>query len=100
MLRSGNHDLNHFHTRLEEYLTPLEQEVSGKILKHLCSDSFPEKELYDAYFFEVCDYEVFQEVTNRLIYEGYSMRDMEDKGKLRFVSPLLQDWWSLKTGVR
>ncbi|MBI5098033.1 MAG: hypothetical protein HZB30_02180 [Nitrospirae bacterium] len=99
MLRGGDHDLNHFHARLQEYLvTAVEKECSTIILKHLCSNPLHEKQLYDSYLFDTCSNEVFQSVVNRLIYEGYIMRDTSDRGKLKFVSPLLKDWWACKTG--
>ncbi len=47
MLRGGSHDLNHFHSRLEEYLAPGEKECSAIVLKQLCFESTHEKELYD-----------------------------------------------------
>jgi len=99
MLRGGNHDLNHFHSRLEDYLTPLENECSAIILKQLCCETTHEKELYDLFLYERCNYEEFQSLVNRLIYEGYIMRDIDNKGNLRFVSPLLMDWWAYKMGV-
>jgi hypothetical protein len=100
MLRGGNHDLNHFHSRLEEYLSPLEKECSATILKHLCNDAAHEKELYDLLLYERCNYEEFQTVVNRLVYEGYIVRDIYNKGKLKFVSPILRDWWACKVGVQ
>jgi hypothetical protein len=99
MVRGGDHDLNHFHSRLEEYLSPLEKECSTTILKHLCNDDTHEKELYDLLLYERCNYEQFQTVVNRLIYEGYIVRDIYNKGKLKFVSPILRDWWGCKVGV-
>lgn len=100
MLRGGSHDLNHFHSRLEDYLTPREKECSAIILKQLCFEPTHEKELYDLFLYERCKYEEFQSIVNRLIYEGYLMRDMDNKGNLTFVSPLLMDWWAYKVGVR
>jgi hypothetical protein len=101
MLRGGDHDLNHFHSRLREYLiTSVEKECSSIILKHLCSNPLHEKQLYDIYLFNICSHELFQSVVNRLIYEGYIMRDTVDSGKLKFVSPLLKDWWACKMGVQ
>jgi hypothetical protein len=99
MLRGGNHDLNHFHSRLEDYLTPRERECSEIVLKQLCYEPTHEKELYDLFLYERCNYEECQSVVNRLIYEGYIMRDTDNKGNLRFVSPLLMDWWAYKVGV-
>ena len=99
MLRGGSHDLNHFHSRLEDYLTPREKECSGIILKRLCYEPTHEKEIYDLFLYERCDYGEFQSVVSRLIYEGYIMRDTDNKGNLRFVSPLLKDWWACKVGV-
>ncbi|MCP4622981.1 MAG: hypothetical protein GY850_05560 [bacterium] len=100
MLRGDDHDLNHFHSRLEEYLSPLEKECSTTILKHLCIDDTHEKGLYDLLLYERCNYEKFQTVVNRLIYEGYIVRDIYNKGKLKFVSPILRDWWGGKVGVQ
>jgi len=100
MLRGGNHDLNHFHSRLEDYLSPLEKECSLIILKQLCYRAIHEKELYDLFLYERCNYEEFQSAANRLIYEGYIMRDIEAEGNLRFVSPLLKDWWASRVGVK
>ena len=100
MLRGGNHDLNHFHSRLEEYLSPLERECSNVVLKHLCYEAVSEKELYDLLLYERCNYEEYQRVVNRLIYEGYLVRDIHNKGNLKFVSPMLKDWWACKAGVK
>jgi hypothetical protein len=98
VLRRGNHDLNHYHSRLEEYLSPGENECSKVVLKHLCSGPAHEKEIYDLLLYEKCPYEQFQSVVNRLIYEGYITRDMHDNGNLRFVAPILKDWWKFKAG--
>ena len=96
MLRNGNHDLNHFHSRLEEYLTPLEREIASNILLHLCREACHEQQMYQTLFYEKCDYEIFQGVVDRLIFEGYLTRDLANKNNLRFVSPLLKDWWACK----
>jgi hypothetical protein len=96
MLRNGNHDLNHFHSRLEEYLTPLEREIASNILLHLCREACHEQQMYQALFYEKCDYEIFQGVVDRLIFEGYLTRDLANQNNLRFVSPLLKDWWACK----
>ncbi len=96
MLRNGNHDLNHFHSRLEEYLTPLERETASNILLHLCREACHEHRMYQTFFYEKCGYEMFQDVVDRLIYEGYLIRDLSNNNDLRFVSPLLKDWWSCK----
>ena len=100
MLRGGGHDLNHFHSRLVEYLSPLGKECSNVVLKHLCHAAVPEKELYDLLLYERCNYEEYQRVVNRLIYEGYLVRDIHNKGNLKFVSPMLKDWWACKAGVK
>jgi hypothetical protein len=100
MLRGGDHDLNHFHSRLEEYLSPLQRECSKIILKHLCNKTIHEKELYDLLLFEKCSFEEFQTLVNRLIYEGYITRDVYNKNNLKFVSPILKDWWACKAGVK
>lgn len=100
MLRGGNHDLNHYHSRLEKYLSLQEKELSNFILRKLCNEKFYEKEFYDLFLYKKCDYEKFQSIINRLIYEGYIMRDINNKGILRFVSPLLKDWWACKVGVK
>ena len=99
MLRKGNHDMNHYHSRLEDYLPPIERECSGVILKHLCSGAAHEKEIYDLLLHERCSYGQYEGVVNRLVYEGYITRDIHDSGKLRFIAPLLKDWWSIKAGV-
>ncbi|MCP5054234.1 MAG: hypothetical protein GY940_44110 [bacterium] len=99
MLRRGDHDLNHFHSRLEDYLSHAEKECSEVILKHLCAGAIHEKELYDMFLHEACSYELFQTVVNRLVYEGYVVRDVRDSGKLRFVAPILKDWWGFKKGI-
>ncbi len=100
MLRGGDHDLNHFHSRLQEYLlTPAERQCSAIVLKHLCAEPLQENTLYDGYLLNICSKEVFQVVLNRLIYEGYIMRDLKAEGKVRFVSPLLKDWWACKEGL-
>ncbi|MCD6585008.1 MAG: TniB family NTP-binding protein [Desulfobacteraceae bacterium] len=100
MLRGGDHDLNHFHSRLEDYLSPLERECSKIILKHLCYETIYETELYDLLLFEKCNFEKFQAVVNRLICEGYIIRDINNKNNLKFVSPILKDWWACKAGVK
>ncbi|MBF8276568.1 MAG: ATPase domain protein, prokaryote domain protein [Candidatus Brocadiaceae bacterium] len=100
MLRGGNHDLNHFHARLKTYLGHTKRECSEIILKYLCIESLPEKYLFDHHISGVCGYEDFQSVINRLLYEGYIMRDTTNNGSLTFVAPLLKDWWSYKAGVR
>jgi hypothetical protein len=100
MMRGGHHDLNHFHSRLEEYLSQLEKECSNIILKNLCYEVSQEKTLYDLKLSEKCDYEQFQSIVNRLIYEGYILRDISDNNCLRFVSPMLKDWWAYKKGVK
>lgn len=100
MLRGGSHDLNHFHARLKIYLGHTERECSEIILKHLCIEPLPEKYLFDHHISGMCDYEDFQSVVNRLLYEGYIMRDIANNGSLTFVAPLLKDWWSYKAGVR
>lgn len=101
MLRGGDHDLKHFHSRLKEYL-PGEQEkqCSFKILSHLCNSPVSEKEMYDGYVAGICSFNTFQTVVNRLIHEGYIMRDSRDEGVIRFVSPLLRDWWACNEGVQ
>jgi uncharacterized protein len=100
MLRGGDHDLNHFHSRLQDYLvSAAERECAAIILKHLCDGPLQEKILYDGYMLNICSNKVFQAVLNRLIYEGYIMRDTKDEGKVRFVSPLLKDWWACKEGL-
>ena len=60
MLRGGNHDLNHYHTRLKKYLGSVERKCSETILRHLCFEPFHEKRLFDNYLFESCSYEIFQ----------------------------------------
>jgi hypothetical protein len=100
MLRGGNHDIQHFHSRLNAYLSPIERECSEIILKHLCCGCLPEKQLFDSYVYERCCYELFQSMVNRLIYEGYITRDTDSQGEIKFVSTLLKDWWACKMGVR
>lgn len=100
MLRCGDHDLNHLHSRFQDHLvTPMEKESSSIVLKHLCANPLHENELHDCYLSKISN-EIFQSVINRLIYEGYIMMDIDDGSKLRFVSPLLKDWWAYKVGVR
>lgn len=100
MLQRGNHDLNHYHSRLEDYLSPFERECSGIVLGRLSQGAIHEKELYDLLLHEKCTYVQFQSVVNRLIFEGYITRDINDNGNLRFVAPLLKDWWGCKVGVK
>lgn len=99
LLRNGNHDMNHYHSRLEEYLTGIEKECSGIILKQLCSEIMHEQEIFDLFLHDKCPYTTFQAVVNRLIYEGYITRDIEDSNKLKFIAPILRDWWGCKVGV-
>jgi hypothetical protein len=99
MLRRGNHDLNHYHSRLEDYLSQSDRECCAVILERLCLGTIHEKELYDLFLHEKCRYDQFQSVVNRLIYEGYLTRDINDNGNLRFVVPILKDWWGYKAGV-
>lgn len=102
MLRNGNHDLQHFDSRLNTYLpTPQELNCSRIILRTLCHDCWHEKELYETFIAESrLDYAVYQRILDRLIYEGYVKRDITAAGKLSFISPMLCDWWSHKAGVR
>lgn len=99
MLRGGNHDLNHNHSRLKDYLSPLSRECANTVLKRLCREVCLEKELFDLLLFDRISYKDYQDVVNRLIYEGYILRDTEDQGRLRFVSPVLKEWWAYKSGV-
>jgi hypothetical protein len=100
MLQKGNHDLNHYHSRLEDYLSPFERECSGIVLGRLSQGAIHEKEVYDLLLHEKCTYVQFQSVVNRLIFEGYITRDINANGNLRFVAPLLEDWWGCKAGVK
>ena len=99
MLRGGDHDLIHFHSRLKEYLPLAEHECSTRILKHACVEAFDETLFFDMHLSNFYSYELFQSVLDRLTYEGYIVRDPDDQGKIRFVSPLLRDWWAYKMGV-
>lgn len=100
LLREGDHDLAHYYSRLEDYLKkPGEKECSDIILKQLCAGASHEQDIYDSLLVETCTYEQFQSVVNRLIYEGYITRDTKDNSKIRFVAPLLQDWWAFKKGI-
>ena len=102
MLRSGDHDLNHFDSRLNTYIpSQPELESSRAILCTLCNDDWHERELYDVVIADSrLDYASYQKVVDRLIYEGYLRRDIDSAGKLSFLSPLLRDWWACKAGVR
>lgn len=102
MLRNGDHDLQHFDSRLVTYLpTPQELDCSRLILRTLCHDCWLEKELYETFIVEShLDYAAYQRILDRLIYEGYIKRDITNAGKLSFISPMLRDWWSYKAGVR
>lgn len=100
MLEDGHHDLNHHHSRLESYISPVARECSKIILKHLCGGRTHEKKIYDLFLFDKCSYEEFQSVVRRLIYEGYICRDIDNNGSLRFVSHLLKDWWACKMGIK
>ena len=102
MLHSGDHDLNHFDSRLNTYIQS-QQELEGSraILRTLCKDNWHERELYDVVIADSrLDYAAYQKVVDRLIYEGYLKRDLDSAGKLSFLSPLLRDWWACKAGVR
>ena len=102
MLRNGDHDLQHFDSRLVTYLpTPQELDCSRLILRTLCHDCWLEKELYETFIVESrLEYAAYQRILDRLIYEGYIKRDITNAGKLSFISPMLRDWWSHKAGVR
>ncbi len=100
MLRGGDNDLNHFHSRLVEYLSPLQKECSGIILKHMCHGSIQQKELYDLLLADKCDNSEFQAILKRLIYEGYLNRDIGKGGAIGFVSPVLRDWWACREGLK
>ncbi len=99
MLKGSNHSLNHFHSRLNEYLSPLDREYSEIVLKQLCQNQMDEKNLYDILLYDKIDYEAYQSIVNRLIDEGYIMRS-GDNTKLTFVSTLLKDWWAFKKGFK
>jgi len=101
MLRNGDHDLNHFDSRLAAYI-PTQQELacSRVILRTLCHDCWHERELYETVIAESrLDYAVYQRILDRLIYEGYIKRSIAAAGKLSFISPMLRDWWSHKAGI-
>lgn len=102
MLRNGDHDLNHFNSRLDDYLrSPNEAACSRSILRTLCNDEWRERELYDTVIADTrLDYAIYLKLVDRLIYEGYLKRDIADAGKLSFISPLLRDWWACKAGAR
>lgn len=96
-LINDNHDLNHFHTRLEEYLPgEIQKQCSKNILSHLSAEPMEENALIG--YMSETEAEVFAETLSRLIHEGYILRDMRIGGRVRFVSPLLQDWWMKKHG--
>ena len=48
------------------------------------------KKLFDNHISELCGYEVFQSVVNRLVYEGYIMRDIANNGVAHVCSPALK----------
>jgi uncharacterized protein len=102
MLRSGDHDLHHFDSRLDSYISSAQElSCSRIILRTLCNDVWHERELYDVAIADSrLDYAAYQKVVDRLIYEGYIKRDLDSAGKLSFLSPLLRDWWACKAGVR
>jgi hypothetical protein len=102
MLRNGDHDLNHFDSRLDDYI-PSTNELSCSriILRTLCVNDWQERELYDYAIATLrLDYTIYQKIVNRLVYEGYLKRDIANAGKLSFISPLLRDWWACKVGVK
>lgn len=102
MLCNGDHDLNHFDSRLDDYI-PSSNELacSRIILRTLCVDDWREQELYDSVIADTrLDYINYRKIVDRLIYEGYLKRDIANSGKLSFISPLLRDWWACKAGVR
>ena len=41
-----------------------------------------------------------QNVSNFEIFDVLDMRDINNKGVLRFISPMLKDWWAYKAGIR
>lgn len=102
MLRSGDHDLNHFDSRLVTYIRSTQElACSRDVLRSLCHDCWHERELYDTVIADShLDYAAYQRIIDRLIYEGYLTRDITAAGKLSFLSPMLRDWWSCKAGVR
>jgi hypothetical protein len=102
MLRNGDHDLNHFDSRLDDYI-PSQQELACTriILRTLCSDDWHERELYDVAIADTrLDYAIYRKIVDRLVYEGYLKREIANSGKLSFISPLLRDWWACKVGVK
>ena len=102
MLHNGDHDLNHFDSRLDDYiLSQQELTCSRVVLRTLCGDDWHERELYDAAIADTrLDYATYRKVVDRLVYEGYLKRDTANAGKLSFISPLLRDWWACKAGVK
>jgi hypothetical protein len=97
LIRS-EHYLDHFDSRLDEYMTnENERSCSKQILKHLCSGSMLEDDIF-GHLSE--SHDVYQHVLNRLIYEGYIMRDHKNPELMRFVSPLMRDWWAYKKGAK
>ncbi|MBF0537709.1 MAG: hypothetical protein HQL03_05585 [Nitrospirae bacterium] len=85
-----------FSSRLDKYLDPEQRECSKAVLRILCDGAMDERGLHEAHFSGVMEFDRFQEVVERLIFEGYVLEDAADGGKLRFASPVLRDWWSRK----
>jgi len=98
MIKNGDHDLAHFHSRLHDYLSLQQREAANIILKHLAASPWDEEQLFQSFLIDSHDRESFNHVLDRLIFEGYIIRDVTGNGEIKFVSRMLQDWWKNKTG--
>ncbi len=98
MIKNGDHDLAHFHSRLSDYLSPQQREVANVVLKHVAAAQWDEDQLFQSFISGIHSRETFNSVLDRLIFEGYIVRDVNADCQLRFVSRMLQDWWINKTG--
>ncbi|MBF0338025.1 MAG: ATP-binding protein [Nitrospirae bacterium] len=96
MITGGSNNLSMFSERLDVYLDSIQMDCAKKVLKTLCRGAMDEQQLYNVHFSSDIDFDKFHEVVERLIFEGYLLEDPTDYGKLRFASPMLKDWWSIR----
>jgi len=71
------------------------RKICEKILYHLCEG--PQEGSQVRAYLELGEDE-FQILVQRLIDEGYLERS--STGSLKFVAPVLADWWKIQKGLR
>ncbi|MCP4219071.1 MAG: ATP-binding protein [bacterium] len=79
------------HSRLRNHLPKEHYEAARKILAHTCRDGMSMEDLFPIIRRNVKDKETVNKLLKRLTDECYLTKS---KGRYRFVSPMLADWWN------